>query len=891
MTIFSVPLISIIAPLGNIMFPGNGLWNVPGEVPDHETIHESSLVNDVIVYRDEWGIPYIYASNESDLFFAQGYCHAQDRFFEMDLIRRQVRGKLSEVVGEDALELDKMNLAMGMEYWAIKTDEKMRELHESGDLPIVPLLDRYCDGINYYLYTHRHEKPIEYQLLGFEPEEWTSIDTLCLVQEMARQLSWGYDDLYRLIKYEALGVENYTELFTSTYGQIPIIPEYGEYNDSSSLPFNEGTPKISSAVLNAVSNLLINIEAIPTEKQLIDLKRDNIIGSNNWVVNGTKTKTGKPILCNDMHLSWILPGVWYENHLVCSGTGLNSYGYSIPGMPLIAVGHNERVAWGFTNTGYDVMDWYYYNALNETHYINNGSITAFTTRTYNIKVKSGVPVKFIVRETDNHCPVFQDFLGSSIPSDLDSPNIIISPKWIGYGYFYNLLAGYGWNYAKNRQDFDDASKYWTSLAQNIVYADVDGNIGIRPTGNVSIRDDSKIPSGYLGNGTLPYNGSNGEGEWIDLIPFEELPHSENPSQCYLASANQIIAGPDWNYSKYFLQNEYATGYRARRINELLNNSADGTIGIEKMKEIQLDVKSTPARAFVPYLINVTESLPALHKTKIIDNILTQLKNWDYDMDKDIVAPSIYRVWRKYYYDFTFNDESALYGVEINPQLNVLEQLTRDNGSSRWFDDVLTASIENRSDIIYKALNTTIDFLIDFYDSDDVYTWRYGELHQLEFPHIAPGMDALSKGPFEGNGERYTVNPSGISITSVTDVTTAQFGASMRMIVDLSDLSNSLSVIPSGERGLSNSKHYSDQLEELFLLGKYHRQYFYNRSCEFPSSLIESSILFTNAPDLTNIKTIAYMLIGLAIGLVCIVGAWGLYKSNLIQKLKKLSRRE
>jgi len=833
----------------------------------------------------------IYASNESDLFFAQGFCHAQDRFFEMDLIRRQVRGTLSEVIGEDALEIDKMNLAMGMEYWAIKTEEKMRELHESGELPIVPLLDRYCDGINYYLNTHRYEKPIEYQLLGFEPEDWTAVDTLCLVQEMARQLSWGYDDLYRLAKYEALGAENFAELFQSTYGQIPIIPEYGEYNDNSTLPFNEGTLKTSSAVMNAVSNLLTNIESIPTEKQLIDLKRENTIGSNNWVVNGTKTKTGKPILCDDMHLSWILPGVWYENHLVCSETGLNSYGYSIPGMPLIAVGHNERVAWGFTNTGYDVIDWYYYDVLNDTHYIYNGSITAFTTRTYNINVKGAAPVEFVVKET-KHGPVFQDFLGSSIPPDLDdSNNIIIAPHWIGYGYYYNLLAGYGWNYAKNRQEFDDASRYWTSLAQNIVYADIDGNIGIRPTGNVTIRDDSNIPAGYLGNGTLPYNGSHGEGEWVGLIPFEELPHSENPSQCYLVSANQIVAGPDWNYSQYFLQNEYDSGYRARRINELINNSADGTIGIEKMKEIQLDIKSTPARAFVPYFINVTESLPASYKTEIIEDILTQLKNWNYEMDKDLSAPSIYRVWRKYYYDYTFDDEATLFGVDLDPQLNVLEQLTRDNGSSKWFDDVSTGSIENRSDIIYKALNTTIKFLRCYYQTDDVYLWRYGQLHQLEFPHIAPGMDALGKGPYEGDGEAYTVNPSRITINSVTDVTTAKFGASMRMIVDLSDLSNSLSVIPSGERGLSNSKHYSDQLEELFLQGKYHRQYFYNETSDFPTNLIESSILFTNAPDMSKLTIVTYILIGLVIGLVCLVGVWGFKKSNLIEKLKKITKRK
>ncbi len=891
-TLFSIPVISVIAPLGDILFPGGGIWRVPGEVPVFEVVHEPSLSGDVIVYRDEWGIPHIYASNESDLFFAQGFCHAQDRFFEMDLIRRQVRGKLSEIIGDMTLEMDKMNLAIGMEYWAIKTDEKMRELHKSGELPMVPLLDRYCDGINYYLNTHQYEKPLEYQLLDFEPEGWTSVDTLCLVQEMARQMSWTYEDLYRLVNYNALGEENYSELFTPTYGQIPICPNYGGYDDSSELPYNEGTLKTSSAVINAISNLLAGIESIPSEKELIDLKRENVIGSNNWVVNGTLSKTGKPLLCDDMHLSWMLPGVWYENHLVCSDTGLNTYGYSIPGMPLVAVGHNEHVAWGFTNTGYDVIDWYFYNAFNESHYIYNGSATPYTTRTHEIKVKGQATEKFIVRETV-HGPVFQDFLGTKLPEELDQPGeIIIAPRWIANGYYYNLLAGYGWNYAKNRQEFDIASSNWTILAQNVVYADIDGNIAIRPTGNVSIRDDSTLQPGHPGNGMLPYNGSNGEGEWIGLIPFEELPNCVNPDQCYLVSANQIVAGPDWDYSTYFLQNEYDSGYRARRINELLNNSGQGTIGIEKMKEIQLDVKSTPARAFVPYFINITDSLDTSLKTDIIKAISTQLKNWDYDMDKNLIAPTIYRVWRQFYYDFTFDDEFDAFDAMLKPQLNVLEQLTRDNGSSKWFDDITTNSIiENRSDIIYKALNSTIDFLVEFYGTSDVYSWRYGQLHKLEFPHIAPGMDALGKGPFEGDGEAYTVNPSRIRINSVTDVTTAKSGASMRMIVDLSDMGNSISVIPSGQRGLSNSKHYSDQLEELFLQGKYHRQYFYNDSASFPPTLIESTILFVNIPDMTKITLVTYMILGLFIGVASVTGIWGLKKSRLISKFNKLTKRK
>jgi penicillin amidase len=833
MIILSMPLMGM-SPLGNLLFPGSGIWKVPGELPAAERLNVPGLRGEVTIIRDDWGIPHIFADFEEDLFFAQGYCHAQDRLFQMEMWRRQVQGRLSEILGESLLNNDKFMLAIGMKDSAIKTDILLREMYNNGTLDFFSSFERYVDGINYYIQSNKDFKPLEYQLMGFEPTEWTTIDTLCLVQEMARQMSWNYHDLERYSNLVSLNHTFYNELFGSPLPyQIPIVPNYGEL---PVIPENAGFDLNSNpAVKSEITTFLENVQKIDSEKTLMENQREQIIGSNNWVVNGSLSNTGFPILCNDMHLGWMMPGVWYEQHLKAEDTGFHVYGFIIPGMPGVAVGHNDRVGWGFTNTGYDVIDWYYYNTDGPDNYIYDGISTPYTSKSYRIGVKGQEAVDFTVKHTLQG-PVLSDLREFGLPQSLG--DVILTPKWIANGYFFNLLAGNGFDRAQNRNDFDEASKHWTLLAQNIVYADVDGNIAIRPTGKVPIRDDSKIPLGHLGNGTIPYNGSNGEGEWIGYVPFEELPNSLNPSQKYLASANQIVTGPDYN--AYFLQNEYANGYRARRINELLMSAVDGSVSVEIMKNIQSDVNSSAAKGFIPKLIEVIHDYYDPIIPSKINNVLTELENWGFVMDKEESAPTIYRKWRDLFQDFTFNDESIFYGINIPSRIVVLEYLMKENESSHWFNNISTPENESRDDIMIQALNATIDWLEGFYNSNDPTTWRWGDLHQLYFTSLTQ-LDFLSKGPYEADGEGYTINPSGVNIDNGLGY--ARSGASERLIIDFSDLNNSLSVIPSGQRGLSNSKHYSDQLEQLFLQGKYHYQYFSNTLYNFPSSSIETKLYF------------------------------------------------
>lgn len=835
--IFSIPL-GIIPPLGSLLFPGNGLWKVPGEVPVQETVFYENLTASVTVIRDEWGVPHIFASNEADMSFALGYCQAQDRLFQMDLFRRRARGMLSEVIGDSVLEMDKLNLALGMEYWGNKTVQKALQMQEEGEIEFLDDLSKYIDGINYYIASHKNEKPLEYYILDFEPTEWSLLDIFSILKYMHYFYTWQYSDLYRYINFDAFNAVNeswYSELFGPYMPyQIPVCPNYGEFPDPPAGIWTKNDPNPSLS--GTISNFLSSIEKIDSQKKLIESQ--NFRGSNNWVVNGSKTTTGKPILCNDMHWGWAMPNFLYESHLVATEKGMNVYGYTVPGMPITIVGHNNYVGWGMTICPYDVLDWYYYNAVDEDHYIYNGTTTAYTTRNYAINVKGQDPVEFAVKETV-HGPVLTDFIDIGFIPELPyESNVILASKWLANSITYEFIGIYELNHAHNWDEFNNALSYFAGPASNFVYADIYGNIAVRPIGLVPIRDDSKIPTGYLGNGSLPYNGSNGEGEWIGFIPFDELPNTINPAQKYLTSSNQIAAGP--NYKKYFLQNDYAEGYRARRINELLSKSLDSSINIEKMMEFLIDVNSTPAQAFTPYLIGAIETKYGLSPPEKISNVLTVLKDWTYVMDKDSAAPTIYRKWRDYFNDYTFDDEWDKYNASRSQKLVVLEYLMREKPDSHWFDNVSTTEVEIRDDIILIALDDTIKWLEDFYDSSDLSDWRWGDIHKHYFRHLT-GLPALSIGPFDGDGERFTLTPSGANIREGVGLSLG--GAAHRLIIDFSDLNNSRSVIAGGQRGLSNSRHYQDQLQ-LFLEGKYHYTYFANDASNFPTSSIESRIYFT-----------------------------------------------
>lgn len=839
-SIFSIPF-GLLAPLGNVIFPSSGLWKVPSEVPEYEVLYIEGLDDEVIAYRDEWGIPHIYAETEDDLFFAIGYIHAQDRLYSMDIMRRIIRGKLSEVFGKSTLESDEFMLALGLEYWADKSLDAIKNLEKIGVIDLIDELERYVDGVNYYINTHSDELPIEYTIFDFKPKEWTLIDCLCYYKLQSLQLSFNINDFINIFCSEELGNSHFSEIFDVNLPyQIPVCPNYGSIDDS----FTEINTLYRSLDLqtnfsskNYLSNSKENVKIINTFNPIMDIDIQSALGSNNWVVNGEKSSTGKPILCNDIHLRWNMPSTWYEVHLVAEDTDLDTYGFTVPGNPIPFIGHNKYIAWGATNANYDAIDWYIYDTIDSNHYLHNGSVKEYEIKKYEISIRGGEPSKFEVDYTV-HGPVLSELilferLNSGIEHFLERDDFIYVPKWTANDISYEILAYYGFNHAKNRAEFNESSRWFTNPSQNFLYADIYGNIAVRPTGLVPIRENPE-------NGIFPIDASVVNGKWLGYIPFEELPHTENPSQNFLVSANQPVVGPD--YDEYILQQlPFDAGYRARRINQLLNNSEDGTIDVDKMKEIQLDVKSTAAQFFTPHLINVIESFQLNENNDLMDDVLKTLKKWNYEMKSDLAAPTIFRKWRELFMEYTFIDHFSYF--EALPRLNILENLMRNEPDSFWFDDIGTVEIENRDSIIIKALKETIDFLEEYYDTDDVSEWKWGDIHKIYFPNF---LDP--KGPYEVDGELHTINPSGVNMIEDIDdeIEFGSVGASMRAIYDLNNWRNSISVIASGQREITSSKHYSDQLEDLFLKGKYHEQYYYDDPKEFPKELIESQIHFIPA---------------------------------------------
>ena len=844
---FSIPF-GIIPPLGKFLFPGGGLWDIPEDVVSEDTLTANYLSADVTVFRDEWGVPHIYGETESDLTFALGYVQAQDRLFQMDMARRVTRGLLSEVIGEDALEVDKFNLVRLQEYWAQKTLDELESSLDPVDQELYKELVAYSEGINYYIGKMKF-LPLEYLFLNFAPKIWEPIDTICFIKYMSEKLTWSYEDFTLLKMYDSLGLESYLELFGYPY-QIPITIDYGEYNESSSPLFNlqgikqpeETEKKTISELTNLASLFMREIEKIPGEKESIEERE--LVGSNNWVIGGDKSESSKPILCNDMHLAHDLPGIWYEAHLVNTdpSSDFNVYGFFLAGVPFPIVGHNAYVAWGMTNTGFDVIDWYYYKGINETHYWYKEKETAYEIIDFNIQIKNKDSAKFEIKNTV-HGPVMTEFV--------DAENLsghiydVIACKWIAHNISYESRAIYGWAHSRNIDDFNEASKYFYTPAQNIVYADIYGNIGIRPTGKVPIRDDTNIPSWHFGNGSLPYNGSAGNGEWSGYVPFEFLPNSENPYQDFLVSANQISAGNDY---PYHLQHplDIDNGYRARRINELIASGND--LSIEDMKSIQLDVFSVKAANFTPYLIDVIDSISG--KTDLQQSVLEILNEWNFNMYKEESAPAIFNVWLEIFREETFGDEMENLGCPRTPYHDVLEFLTKTNESSIWFDKIETPHVELRDEIILRSLNMALNGLEEYFDSDDPSQWKWGEINTIYIDHLT-GLAALSYGPVSVDGTEDTVNVIWSRSIWTAEKVTKSLGtgsASERMIVDFNNLDNSLSIIPSGQRAVSNSIHYIDQLE-IYLRGEYHVQYFSADTVEkFQEKWIESRIYFKVGGD-------------------------------------------
>jgi penicillin amidase len=728
----------------------------------------SGLSKDVEIIRDAYGVPHIYAKNESDLYFAFGYAMAQDRFWQMEFYRRLGQGRLAEIFGGELVEVDR--------YFRMLTAGGVNR-----DVPpeFVFALESFTRGVNAYVETHEDRLPVEFKLLGHRPEPWRVDDYLHIVKVANWGLSSGWHvDLTAARILEKVGEEKLREAFPVWPGDAPLeIPQ----ESPSFAGLSHATTEVHDLV-----------------RRMIGIPRP--WASNNWVVSGKKSATGKPILANDPHLELTTPSLFWEVHLVCPT--LNVSGVALAGIPGISVGHNQDVAWGITNVMLDDVD-FYVERLNPENpqqywYIDHWEEMRVVEEA--IEVKGGDTVKteiFLIR----HGPVVERF-------EKGSEKKAISARWSFTELPQPARATYLLAKARNIDDVTEALKSWTIPGQNFVFADTRGNTGYWCAAAIPIRSK--------GDGLLPVPGWTGEYEWEGFVPAGERPHLINPEAGFIATANNKPVGRDY---PYLIGHYWEPLDRISRIQQMLE--AKKRLSLDDVVEMQQDVYSVSASEMTPSLLAVIKSRLNGPEAQAAGDILAE---WDFMMDKESVGACLFEVTYQKTMENTFKDElgDALFQAYLETGSfppRAMRRLFRKGGSP-WFDDVHTPETETMEDILAKSLTETLAELKEAL-GNDMSTWRWGRIHRLTFKHVLakkkPLDWLLNLGPFPIGGSNLTVNVGRYPYENPYDV---NVGASLRMIVDLSDVDGSLRVLPTGESGQPGSRHYQDQVD-LYLEGRYH----------------------------------------------------------------------
>jgi len=727
----------------------------------------------VSVYRDTYGVPHIYAENEHDLFHAAGFVIAQDRLWQLDMIRRTGAGRLSEIFGEPGVESDKFLRTVGFRRIARRMVERM-------DPDARRTAEAYVSGINAFIEAFGKKPPIEFKLLRYAPEPWAVEDVVACGRMMGWQLNVAWRaDLVFLRMVDLLGAEKARELRPGYPRDAPlIVPD----------ELGEASLRIEHFLRNGATALAFLGGGHPG------------LGSNSWVISGTRAATGRPILANDPHLELLSPSRWYEMHLV--GGRYDVAGATLPGLPGVIIGNNRQITWGLTNGMIDDTDYYIerVDPADPDRYMRDGVWKTVEVVPETIRVKGEDPIPFPVQLTD-HGPMVVGLPG------FETGDRTISMRWTGYEESDELHALLGVNRATSWDEFSDALRDFKVPGQNFIYADVAGNIGYRCAAGVPIR----APEDAI----LPAPGEDGRRAWQGMIPFDELPSRYNPPEGFIATANNRIAGESY---PYYLSDLWEPPSRIERIRELLEENA--SLSVQEVKRIQNDVLSPHAKATVPHLLRAwagDDTLDAANRAR------AYLKEWDFEEDADRVAPAIFHAFYLSLLRNLYEDEL---GEELYSHMLGIPVMTigttghlLEEGTSAWFDDTKTPGMESAEEILRKSLTDALSDLKERL-GEDMETWTWGRLHAVAFVHLLGAQGPLSKmltvGPFPVDGSNMTINACMYSFLAPYQVVA---GPSRRSIVNLADIENVLAVIPTGQSGHPSGQHYKDQTD-LWLKGKY-----------------------------------------------------------------------
>ena len=782
-----------------LIVAGSGYSAVKRPLPTTDgTITLNGLQDEVQIYRDEYGVPHIYASNQDDLFFAQGYITAQDRFWQMEFWRHIGMGRISEIAGEATIDQDKFIRTMGWNRMA----EDYIDYYDQEAPEFIAILDAYSAGVNAYIDENRDTLPLQFQILGlvnepWEIEPWQPVHTVAWGIVMSDNLSGNWsNELTRARLYQELGQETVDAL----------LPGYPYHNRPVIAATADQVNEQAAVNLDTKSSTLIDWQTVNTSligqppSLALTSEYDPNIGSNNWVISGEHTDTGMPLLANDPHLGVQMPSIWYEVGL--HAPDYNVRGFSFAGVPGVIIGNNENIAWGVTNVGPDTQDLFIEKRNpenpNEVDFMGNWEEMEIIQET--IKVNGGEDVVLPVYIT-RHGPIINEL----VDDDLTDP---LALQWTAQEPSRILQSVVLLNQAQNFEDFREALSYWDTPSQNVIYADKQGNIGYQTPSRIPIRKN--------GSGLVPVPGWTGEYEWEGFVPYDELPTLYNPDDGVIVTANHAVVDEEY---PHFLAYDWADGDRGLRIENMIAEriSNGGKINANDIAAIQFDSKSLPAETWVPLLTRLTSD------DAQVQAALDQLRGWDFQERTDSVPAALFELFYLNLFKNVLADDVGEENVDIFGGRDIFMYELADDPESIWWDDVTTSETETADMIMLQSMAEGVAWLAENVGGN-MDGWNWAEIHTITFKDgvlgasgVAPIEAIFNRGPYPLDGGSDLVNATNWKRSQPAIVT---WYPSMRMIVDMSDYDANQTVLPTGQSGHPFSPHYDDQIP-LWLNGELH----------------------------------------------------------------------
>ncbi|NMM48062.1 penicillin acylase family protein [Marinigracilibium pacificum] len=755
-----------VPPPGKILSVSDGFWKNAEPVnqePISIDLEVDSLVGTVEIIYDSLNIPHVFAENRYDLFFAQGYVTAKDRLWQMDFQTRGAAGRISEIVGDIALDYDRSMRRRGLVFAAENALQALMDDPETKEVVLA-----YTAGANHYI-SQLEEKdlPIEYKILDYKPEKWTPLKTALLLKMMANDLAFRNNDFQYTNLYQKLG----KEIFDLIY------PEHLENED----PIINSERKWDFKGQQYGKNI-DSINSVYPENMFDQPDKDN--GSNNWAVSGSKTKSGYPILANDPHLRLQLPSIWYIIHL--QAPGYEVMGASIPGSPAVISGFNRDISWGVTNARRDLVDWYSIEFKNEDkkQYLHEGKFYPTRPKIETIEIKGKKSFIDTVIYT-HHGPVMYDESFGA-----DSPRKGFAMKWIAHERSNELKTFVQLNSAENYDEYRLALNHYKSPAQNFVFASTNGDIAMTIQG--------KFPVRFPEQGKFVMDGTSSVYDWSDYIPSENNASSINPKRGFVSSANQVPTSTDYPY--WYLSGDYEH-YRNRVINTELAEM--NNITVEDMMTLQQNNKNLKAKEILPWMLDTLNIIDMSASQKAV---LSTLNKWDFNNDPDKVGPVYFKIWYDTLTDMIWKPIKDLGGPVLMPEDGALSTLLI-NGTIKPYIEKYNISLEDSIRESFIRSVTVIDTLLS--QRNDSLTWAsYKDTYAS---HLVPAFKSFNETHLNIGGGQNIVN-----------ATKENHGPAWRMIVSMEPGNvQGYAIIAGGQGGNPGSSKYNQFIRD-WAAGKYYK---------------------------------------------------------------------